>query len=214
MELLNHLVVGGKLQPLNLHVNTEELCRADLNFRMHFLTDKRVRDYLRCLLGRVVVLALESVATTPADFLRFMFEVLTVKRQSSSPRALALLPEPESSFSYETPFDTDQTECTYLDLRFLCAYLLTLPDEPPVLPYYQGLSVLEVGYPVEPASIPHLSALLELQHSLKYVSLCLLDSCRDSSSDALLTVSADESKLYNALTRLFCCQEFQHLKNY
>ena len=156
LELLNYIVIGCGLQPLNLCVHASHLCQADGNLRMQYSADEDNRLYLKSLLSKVVVLSLERVTATckQTGTLQYVFETVV---QNGTLKALEISSESISR----------------LDLGFLSPYLFALPRDPPSLPRYQGLSVLEIGSPLEPTSLPQLTALVEQQHMLKHVYIIL-----------------------------------------
>ena len=205
LELLNYIVIGCGLQPLNLCINASDLYQADLNLSVQHSTDENIRLYLKHLLSKIVVLSLEGVASEQAGILRYVFEMVV---QNCTLKALEISSGSKSQL--DLGFLTGES-MPRLGLRFLSPYLFTLPSNPPSLPHYQGLSVLEIGSPLEPTSLPHLTALIEQQHSLTHINICLLDSCQDQSDNPTL-VSMDERRLYDALSLLFNREDFQFLK--
>ena len=199
LELLNHMVIGCGLQPLNLEFNAEDLNRACCNLRAHYSASEDCLVFLKSLVSKAVILALKEVSDEQSVLLQLIFESVVGNRNTVS--TLKALEMCSSSDIHKSQTNID----------FLSPYLFTLPSSPLSLPHYQGLSVLEFGSPLLPTSVPQLTALIKQQHSLEYVSICLLDSCQDQSDEPAL-MSVVESNFYKALVSLFNHEHFQFLK--
>ena len=195
LEVLNHLVIGCGIQPLNLSIDADYLYRADSNLKTLYHADTADQSYhlfLKTFLSKVVILELTNIDTAHVDTLRYVFESVVRSGNDSSLKALEL-------------------SSTSLDMSSLLMYLCTLPSDPPSLPHYQGLRVLKIGSPPEPSSLPYLTVLFEQQHLLNHVYIQLLDSCQDNHDEPELRPSAHETKLCDALSLLVSRKHFKSL---
>ena len=182
------------LQPTNLCLSVSMLCKA----HKHYSNQGKIDDYkllLKSLLGKIVVLVLTEVFSAEVDILRYITGAVLCRGEDSALKALEINPY------HPYRIRVGQT----LNLIFLHPYLFT---DPPCQPNYQGLSILEVGLPVEDSSIPHLNALLVKQCSLQHVSICLLDACGDQPDSP----TSEEKQLYSTLATLCLHEQLRTLR--
>ena len=196
LELLNHIVIKCGCQPQNLHINVSDLHQADCNFRSQCSAneDYHYRSYLKSLLSKIVILSLEGVAADHADVLRFMFEMIS---ENGTLKALEI--------------NSDKESMAPINLEFLSPYLFTMPIDPSSPAQYRGLNIIEFGFPLDLTCLSHVAALIEQQHTLTHICICLLDSCQPQ-SDNPGQVSLDERRLYDVLSLLFIRESFQCLQ--
>ena len=200
MELVTLIISNSGLQrPLNLSLDVMKL--REVERCANHIT--KYRSALNSLLDSAVILALEMVSHQQSDKLE---EILrAVVRDGSKCNLKALAVSSPVAFKYGDKQDRMRAGLRdTLTLTFLSQYLFTLPSDGPSLPRYQGLSVLELDSALEPSSLPHLTALLQQQVSLKHIHICLLDNC----GGIFDKHTGNEKELYNTLCSLFKRQQF------
>ena len=136
LKLLNFIIVECGLQPSNLCINTDILYGAYSALREHYPTNEDHRLFLKSILSKIVILALTDISSEKLDILPYILEIVVGDGRSCRLKTLEI----RSTIGYPTENRS---------LTFLSPYLFTMPSNPPSLPHYQGLSVLEVESPLE-----------------------------------------------------------------
>jgi hypothetical protein len=199
-QLLETTVIQCGLQPKNLCLSVSMLEEAHMHLVEHYSSQGKINDYkllLKSLLEKIVILVLTEMSSA-IDSLRYIIEAIVGRGTSSALKALEMHP-------YDGCW---QNAGQTLNLVFLHPHLFT---DPPCQPNYQGLSILEVGLPVENSSIPHLNGLLVQQCSLQHVSVSLLDSCGDQ-PDSPVPPTSEEKQLYSTLATLCLREQLRTLR--
>ena len=201
VKLLETAIIKCGLQPANLRLSMYKFDSAHAHLKELYSNQGRIEEYkllLRSLFRRIVVLVLREMRSNQVDALMYISEAVIGDGKSCVLKALEINP-------CDRIWDNVGSS---LNLTFMSPYFFT---DPPSQPNYQALSVLQVGLPVEDSSIPHLSALLVQQHSLKHVSVCLLDAC-GGQSDSPVPPTSEEKQLYNTLAALCLRENLQTLR--
>ena len=216
VELLNYIVIKCDLYPASQTIDVLIWHQA------YSSTGNKIKPLLKRLLNKIVVLALKKVSIEQLDTLRDIFDKVVGFGKDCTLKALEI-----HNKHHRGESSSPKMKAT-VNLEFLSPYLFTLPSDDPSLPRYQGLSVLELGSALEPSSLPHLTALLQQQVSLKHIRICLLDSCKGQSKTVIrderqsvlhldqsgkpIASTADEKRLYSVLMTLYQRKHFHSLR--
>ena len=198
LDLFTLIINSSGLRPMSLSL---DVMRAEPGENADNIT--KYRSVLKSLLDNVTILELKLVPHHQHDRLEEIFREVVGSGHNCSLKALAV--SNPVTFNGEEKLDRMGAGVKdTINLVFLSRYLFTLPTDDPSLPRYRGLSVLELGSALEPSSLPHLTALLQQQVSLKHIHICLLDNCRGKFDKH----SESEKELYSALWSLFKRSQF------